>query len=172
MHSLDQIRALFEYNEWANGHVLDAAARLDEESLARKLGASFDSIQGNLAHAVGAQNIWLSRWANRPMPAPPAPEAGRVIDALRAAYDASHAGLREFLASLDEEDLERSFDYVDTQGNAQSRVLWQTMLHVVNHGTHHRAETAMMLTMLGAAPRQLDYVFYELERAGGPPRLR
>jgi uncharacterized damage-inducible protein DinB len=45
------------------------------------------------------------------------------------------------------------------------------MLHLVNHGTHHRAETALLLTALGKPPRQLDYVFYELEREGGPPRL-
>ena len=46
------------------------------------------------------------------------------------------------------------------------------MLHVVNHGTHHRAEAAMLLTSLGHGPRQLDYVFYEIELAGGEPRLR
>lgn len=171
MSGLEQIRALFAYNEWANGHVLDAASQVDEDALARKLGASFDSIAGNLTHAVGAQNIWLSRWTNRPLAQAPPHAAGHIIESLRRAYDESHAGLRAFLESLNEAGLERSFDYVDTQGNAQSRVLWQTMLHTVNHGTHHRAETAMMLTELGKPPRQLDYLFYELERAGGPPRL-
>jgi uncharacterized damage-inducible protein DinB len=39
------------------------------------------------------------------------------------------------------------------------------MTHVVNHGTHHRAETAMALTALGKPPRQLDYLYFELERA-------
>lgn len=29
----------------------------------------------------------------------------------------------------------------------------------------------MLLTSLGHAPRQLDYIFFELERAGAPPRL-
>jgi len=171
MSGLTQIRALFEYNEWANGHVLDAASQVDKDALARKLGASFDSIQGNLTHVMGAQNIWLSRWMNKAAPQLPPPQASHVIESLRRAYDGSHAALQAFLKSLDEADFERSFDYVDTQGNAQSRVLWQTMLHIVNHGTHHRAETAMMMTELGKPPRQLDYVFYELERAGGPPRL-
>ena len=171
MSGLSQIRALFEYNEWANSHVLDAASQLDEEALARQLGASFDSVQGNLSHVVGAQNIWLSRWTNKAAPKLPPPQAGQVIESLRRAYAESHAGLGSLLDSVDEAGLERAFDYVDTQGKAQSRVLWQTMLHVVNHGTHHRAETAMMLTELGEPPRQLDYVFYELERAGGAPRL-
>jgi uncharacterized damage-inducible protein DinB len=32
--------------------------------------------------------------------------------------------------------------------------------HVVNHGTHHRSETATMLTRLGQAPEPLDLVVY------------
>ena len=79
--------------------------------------------------------------------------------------------MRRFIESLDEEALAGEFSYVDTKGISQRRVLWQTMLHVVNHGTHHRAEAAMLLTSLGHGPRQLDYVFYEIERAGGEPRL-
>lgn len=30
----------------------------------------------------------------------------------------------------------------------------------------------MLLTSLGKPPRQLDYIFFELERAGGRPRLK
>jgi hypothetical protein len=41
------------------------------------------------------------------------------------------------------------------------------MLHVVNR----RAETALLLTSLGKPPRQLDYAFFEIERAGGATRL-
>jgi uncharacterized damage-inducible protein DinB len=101
------------------------------------------------------------------------PQADRDtgIAALRQAYEASHARLRTLVESLADESLDRVFEDVDTQGNAQRGLLGITMLHVVNHGTHHRAETAMMLTMLGKPPRQLDYGFFELERAGRPPRL-
>ena len=36
MLALEQIRALYECNEWANGHVLDAASDLSEEELVRE----------------------------------------------------------------------------------------------------------------------------------------
>ena len=171
MLALVQIRALSEYNGWANGHVLDAASKVSEEELARDLGASFGSVLGNLQHIVGAQEVWLARFSEAKAVDLGSRASLRTVGALREGFDASHAGLRRFVEALDEDALAGEFSYVDTRGVSQRRSLWQTMLHVVNHGTHHRAEAAMLLTSLGHGPRQLDYVFFEIERAGGEPRL-
>jgi uncharacterized damage-inducible protein DinB len=170
LSAIGQVRALYEYNEWADNHVLDAAARLSPEELALDRGASFGSVRDNLAHIASAQLVWSSRWLGEPA-RPLETAAGRGFDELRALFQSSHSRLRQFVASLAEESLERVLSYVDTEGRPHERVVWQTMLHLVNHGTHHRAETAMVLTSLGKAPRQLDYVFYEIERGGGAPPL-
>ena len=171
MSASDYVRALYEYNAWANGHVIDAAARLPEAELTRDLGASFGSIHDNLRHVAGAQTLWLSRWAGAAPLDLPAPQDGRLIETLREAFDLSHAAIDAFVSSLTDERLAGTCSYTDTRGQPQERYLWQAMLQVVNHGTHHRAEAAMLLTSLGSAPRQLDYIFFEIERAGGPPRL-
>jgi uncharacterized damage-inducible protein DinB len=36
----------------------------------------------------------------------------------------------------------------------------QTIVHVVNHGTAHRAETGLLLERLGRSPGDLDYVLF------------
>ena len=164
MSALAQIRALYEYNEWANNHVLAAASGLSEEELSRDSGASFGSVQGNLVHTLGAQVLWLARWTGSEPVGMPELEKGQGLEAIREAYATSHETLRRFVESLGEGDIARVISYVDIRGNTQERPLWQVMLHVVNHGTHHRAETAMLLTSLGKPPRQLDYVYFELER--------
>lgn len=166
MGALEQIQALYEYNEWANNHVLEAASGLSEEELGREMGASFGSVQGNLAHTVGAQIIWLARWAppSAPIGMPQLP-AGRVMEAIRDAYASSHEDLRAFLVSLGPEDIDTAVSYVNSRGQRFERPLGQLMLHLANHGTHHRAETAMLLTALGRPPEQLDYLlFEEMER--------
>ena len=165
MNALEQIRALYEYNEWANGHVLAAAAELSEEELGRELSASFDSVQGNLVHTVGAQVLWLARWAQSGPVGMPQLQEGRVMEAIREAYAQSHERLRAFVDSLGAEDPSRVVSYVSSEGQAFERPLGRLMLHLVNHGTHHRAETAMALTTLGKPPRQLDYLYFELERS-------
>ena len=171
MSALDLVRALYGYNEWANGHVLDAASALCDDELDRKLGASFDSVRGNLSHVAGAQIIWLGRWTGTKSDALPLLTGEASIEDVRKAFATSHRELRELVATLTDEALERMARYRDTRGENQQNVLWKLMLQVANHGTHHRAETALLLTALGHAPRQLDYVFYEIERAGGAPRL-
>jgi uncharacterized damage-inducible protein DinB len=164
---LELIRALYEYNEWANNHVLDAAARLTDEEFSRKQGASFESVEGNLAHIVGAQTIWLQRWTGGANPKPVLEfQKMRGVPSIREAFADSHAELRSFVASLTDERLEQVLAYHDSAGNPYRRVLWQLMAHVINHGTHHRAETAMAMGLLGKPMRELDYSFFELERAG------
>jgi uncharacterized damage-inducible protein DinB len=89
------------------------------------------------------------------------------LDEIREAYKLSHADLREFIGALTEERLDASLAYRDSRGDAYERVLWQLMLHVGNHGSYHRAETAMALTAMGHDPGDLDYVYFEMAREAG-----
>jgi uncharacterized damage-inducible protein DinB len=166
MSRLELVRGLYEYNEWANNHVLDAAARLTDEEFPRKQGTSFESVEGNLAHIVGAQIVWLQRWTGGANPKPVLEfQKMRGLPSIREAFEKSHAEQRSFLASLTEARLEQVQAYRDSAGNPYERVMWQLMSHVVNHGTHHRAETAMAMAALGKPMRELDYLYFELERA-------
>ena len=166
MSKLDIVRALYEYNEWADNHVLKAAAQLTSEEFSRQQGASFDSVEGNLAHIVGAQRIWLDRWNA-------GSNAWSVLDYqslkgygdILQEFQTVHMDLRGFVFGLPKGRLSEILRYTDSRGNRHERVLWQLMIHVVNHGTHHRAETAMALAALGQPMRELDYSFFEIERA-------
>ncbi len=82
MGALQQIRALYEYNEWANDHVLEAASGLSEEELGRKLGACLESVQGNLAHTLVAQVVWLARWTGSGRAKMPELDEVRTLDAI------------------------------------------------------------------------------------------
>ena len=45
--------------------------------------------------------------------------------------------------------------------------VWQMLVHVVNHGTQHRAEAAALLTTEGRSPGELDMINYAEEQAAG-----
>lgn len=166
MRALDHVQALYEYNEWANEHVLKAASALSDDEFGRDLGASFGSVEGSLAHIVAGQTVWLQRWTSGSNPKSLMElQAIRGLPAIEAEFAESHAGLREYVAGLTDENLDRVLHYRDSRGEAHERPMWQLLVHLANHGTHHRAEAAMLLTSLGSAPRELDYHFFELERS-------
>ena len=45
--------------------------------------------------------------------------------------------------------------------------IWQMLLHLLNHGTQHRSEAALLLTQVGRSPGDLDLIDY-LEAATPP----
>jgi uncharacterized damage-inducible protein DinB len=166
MSKLELIRGLYEYNEWANNHVLEAASALTEEEFSERRGASFESVEGNLAHVMGAQVVWLERWTGGSNPRPVLEfQKTRGLRTIREAFAQSHAALSSFVSALSDDRLDEALAYKDSARQPHERVLWQMMAHVVNHGTHHRAEAAMAMAALGKPMRELDYVFFEIERS-------
>ena len=77
--------------------------------------------------------------------------------------------MEAFLAELTPPQLAKPISYTNTQGQEFAYPLWQMMVHVVNHGTHHRSELAEMLTRVGHAPPAMDLLVYydELDGARG-----
>jgi uncharacterized damage-inducible protein DinB len=82
---------------------------------------------------------------------------------LRDAYAATHQALRGYVAGLSDADADQMLRYTDLRGNARQVVLAYSIMHVVNHGTAHRAETGLLLERLGRSPGDLDYIYYCFE---------
>jgi uncharacterized damage-inducible protein DinB len=152
---------LYEYAVWANGRVLDAAARLSPADWGRPLGASFGSVHATMVHVLSSELLWLARWQGQsPSGRAVAPEDLPTAADLRARWAEAAAAMRAFLARLSTDDWAREITYTTLDGRPASYPLWQMYVQVINHGTHHRAEAATMLTDLGAAPEGLDFIFF------------
>jgi len=153
-----QLRRLVAYNQWADERILTALDGLSAEELSRPREAYFGTIAANVRHALGAQRIWLARWRGE------APRHDETITVpWREAYAATHAALRGYVAGLSDADADRVFRYTDLRGNARQVVLADSITHIVNHGTAHRAETGLLLERLGRSPGDLDYIYYCFE---------
>ncbi len=164
MQALDQVRALYEYNEWANNRVLQALSGISDDELLRQRDMSHNSIGVDLAHLLLAQVGWLSIWQGgaRPVSLPGA-GTGRHLDNLVDGLQRSDAAIREFIDTLSDSDLgQQRIDNPEGQNPSvtenRSMLLWDMMVHVVNHGTQHRAEAGMALTQFGRSPGDVDFV--------------
>src|SRR3989442_817513 len=55
---VELIRSLYRYNDWANGRILDASARLTCEQLLERGGASFDSVRDPAGWPAAIAGVW------------------------------------------------------------------------------------------------------------------
>ncbi len=164
MSKLNLITHLYEYNEWANDHLLEVASGLSADELSAPRGASFGSILDSFAHIAAAHVNWLERWATGSNRIPTLQlQKMPDLSAVRASFRASHDGLRMLVSDLTDERLEAPLVFRDSAGEDRAMPLWQQMTHVSNHGTYHRGEIAMMLTVAGHSPGDLDLLYWEYE---------
>jgi len=91
------------------------------------------------------------------------PEDFPTFESLRARWAEEEKLLMAFVEGLTDERLNERFGYTSTEGRSHERILWQTMAHLINHGTQHKTETAAMLTNFGHSPGDIDLIWYIIE---------
>jgi uncharacterized damage-inducible protein DinB len=164
----EDIQLLFAYDAWANARTLEVCAALTPEQFTRSIGSSFSSVRDTLAHIVGAQWIWSERFNGRPTAGLPKADAYPDLASLGLRWAEVERALLAFVNKLSPAELDSSFEYRDTKGNAHSSLYRETLQHLANHGTYHRGQVTTLLRQLGAKPVATDMIVFFRERAGQP----
>ena len=161
----EEMKTLYDYNAWANRREMDAASALTIEQFTKQLGSSFSSVRDTLAHILGAEWVWLERFQGRTPSSLPDGSQYTDLASLRTAWLEQEARLLRFVGGLTQEDLNRVMEYKTLKSGTYSNPLWQSMQHVVNHGTYHRGQVTTLLRQLGAQPILTDLMHFYRERA-------
>jgi len=89
-----------------------------------------------------------------------------TLDRLEQHWREEERAMRDYLATLQDDDLTRIVRYTTDEGVRRERVLWHCLIHVVNHGAQHRSEAAAILTGYGQSPGEIDFTVFLNESAG------
>ncbi len=156
----DDIVTLFRYHAWAWDRVLTQAARVTEDQYVALAPVPHGSLRGTLVHALSAEIVWRTRFEGE-SPTTVLKEADLpAFEGLQKRWAVEAAALQETVAGLTDTKLNAPVDYKTTKGVPQSDVLWHLLLHVLNHGTQHRSEAAVLLTTYGLSPGDLDVITF------------
>lgn len=157
---LERVRALYDFNRWANGRMLGTAEKLSPEQLTKDLKNSFPSVRDTLVHIMAAEWIWLERWrGNSPKTLLDVSEFP-TVSTIRTRWSEIERQQEEFIAGLTEDSLKRVVSYINLKGDPYEYPLWQMLQHLVNHSTYHRGQVTTMLRQLGTQAVATDFLVY------------
>jgi uncharacterized damage-inducible protein DinB len=140
---------LFNYDNYANGLILETIIKAGEPEKPVQL----------MAHLLAAQQIWYNRCKTLPA-------IGGALwpdwkaDTFEHLIDDTHHKWISFLNETDETSFENQIKYQNLKGEPFSNKLTDILAHVINHGTHHRAQAGQHLKLAGIDLPTTDYIFY------------
>ena len=158
---LSDLIVLHDYNYWARDRILAAVGQLDRGQATAPADLSYGSILGALTHILNAEYIWRSRCQDRVSPpAVPFEEPVESLRVLEGVWQKEEVTMRAYLDGLENSQLDEPVAYHGLKGQCYESLLWQILVQLVTHGTHHRAELAARLTELGHSPGNFDFIVY------------
>ncbi len=154
----DAFRHLYEYHFTANRKIWDRGVMaLSDAQFTQKVEYSVGSVRNQVVHMLNIDDRWFCGLRSVTIPGflNPVYYARRAV--IREKWDDVEATMRAYLADLSDDKLDsQPFLTID---NDPIR-LWQVLLHVVNHGTDHRAQLLALLHALGVKTFAQDYAYF------------
>ena len=162
--TLSDINLLFEFNYWAKAKMLGALDTLPEADLYKDFKTSFKGIHGTLVHICAAENTWLQRFAGNPSPKFLKIDDLPTYAAVKTKWSEVEKEMLSYVGGLNEEVLTQKFSFTTSDGKSVSNVRWQTLQHLVNHGTYHRGQITSLIRQLGGTPVSTDLIAFYRQR--------
>lgn len=152
--TIGDIRSLFEYDRWATRRLISAmedTAPVPPRAL------------NVLMHLLRAQDVWHGRIEGEDRADLELWVEASLDDCTRRAKRTARRWNR-LLDTLSGHDLDALVTYENSTGTSFETPLRKVLSHVVNHGTHHRGQIALVLREAEIAPPPTDYIFYLREQ--------
>jgi uncharacterized damage-inducible protein DinB len=157
----DALRDLFNYHFTINRKIwTECIIPLTQEQYLQPTTYSVGSVRNQLVHMMDIDHIWFQDIGEKPFTGYVDPEQYSDRTKLRAEWDRVEAEMRTYIDGLQDEDLLQTIAIDDANGGTAHFIVWQGLIHVINHGTDHRAQLLALLHTLGAATMPQDYASY------------
>jgi uncharacterized damage-inducible protein DinB len=153
----DAIRHFFNYHFAENRGIWERYVKaLPLEQFTQPVNYSHGSVRSQLVHLMNVDTAWFSDLGAVSAGDYDGAADGDDREAIRQHWDTVEQQMRAWLANLRDDMLSSK----PLQREDANLLLWQVLLHIVNHGTDHRAQILRLLNDLGVKTGPQDYIFY------------
>ncbi|MEL0657752.1 DinB family protein [Psychromonas arctica] len=170
----EHVYLMADYNQWMNQKIYEAVNTMTPEKYHEDKGAYFGSVFASLNHICVADTLWLKRCsvvlqtydAYAPIAALPMPESLDVFLAnnfndLKDRRVLLDEALLEIANLLTDEALLQPINYQNSKGVTANKTLFNLLMHLFNHQTHHRGQITTLLSQSGIDIGITDLVFIQ-----------
>ena len=147
---------LFNYDRYANELMFENIVKANEPEKPVQL----------MAHLLAAHLVWITRCLDLP----PAnvelwPPLGDNRFDFKAIIAQNYHALITYLNALQETDFDKIISYKNSKGEGFKNKVSDILAHLINHGTHHRAQIGQLLKSNGFENLPItDYIIYIREQ--------
>ena len=157
------IEDLFAYNDWANQKILSLCDGLTDEQIDTPREMGFGTLRATLFHILTAEIIWMERFQGVPWREFPTDPSGMSVTEIAAGLVDVANRRRELIRDGQDTRWNQQVQYQDSKKTPYDHVLFDLLLHVANHGVHHRAQALNYLKKFDrTVVAGIDYCFYRL----------
>lgn len=157
----DAFRHLYGYHFAENRKIWEHVTQLSLGQFTQHSDYSHGSVRDQIVHLMDAEDVWFSELRDIMPSEPLPPPNGDDRKIIRAHWDMVEQKMRGYLAELRDDMLFTR--PIKEPEEDKDLIVWQVLLHVVNHGTDHRAQILRLLNDLGVETKYQDYIFFVFE---------
>ena len=148
MNSIEQLRQLFDYNDWANRRVIVALKENASEKSQNILAHLLITEAEYFARLYGKDSTGFDFWLNLSLA-----ECGNLARETAEKYE-------KLLRRFEDEGLDLKTTYTTGAGISHENTFREMLTHVLFHSSIHRGNIILKLRDEGYTPPPIDYIIF------------
>lgn len=148
MSSLEHVRRLYRWDEWANRLTLNSIRDVEDEGYSLRM---FD-------HILKAQQAWLVRLRGQDSSGVSIWAEGNFHDCTKR-LDSLAVDIAEHLDELSDLDMDGTISYSNQAGESFESTRFDILVHLFTHSHYHRGQIAASVRRAGGQPAATDFIF-------------
>jgi len=148
MYSVEHLRRLYDYNDWANRRIITALKENSVEKARKILAHLLITEQEYFERLYGKDSKGFDFWQDLSIE-----ECGALARTTAERFE-------KLLRRFEEEGLDLTARYRTSEGVWHENTFRELLTHVLFHSSIHRGNIMLNLREAGFAPPKIDYIIY------------
>ncbi len=148
MNSLEHLRQIFDYNDWANRRIITALKENPIEKARKILAHLLITEQEYFERLYGKDSKGFDFWQDLSLE-----QCGALAREISEKYE-------KLLRRFDEEGLDLKTTYRTSEGEWKENTFREILTHVLFHSAIHRGNIMLKIREEGFEPPKIDYIIY------------